>query len=123
MGEKVVVLGAGVAGLTAAHELSCRGFEVAVYERRRRVGGKARSFLQADGRTIPPGDPPGDGCPAEHGFRFFPGFYRHLHDTMGRIPYQENGRSVLDNLQPTKAYRRVAQIMARPAGSIVLLSR
>ena len=24
--------------------------------------------------------------PAEHGFRFFPGFYRHLPDTMRRIP-------------------------------------
>ena len=102
MGEKVAILGAGVAGLTAAHELSERGFEVAVYEYRRRVGGKARSFLQEDGRVVAPGCPSQNGCPAEHGFRFFPGFYRHLHDTMGRIPYPGNSHGVLDNLKETK---------------------
>jgi 15-cis-phytoene desaturase len=101
MGDKVAILGAGVAGLTAAHELSERGFEVAVYEYRRRVGGKARSFLQEDGRVVAPGFPSDNGCPAEHGFRFFPGFYRHLHDTMGRIPYPGNPHGVLDNLRPT----------------------
>lgn len=90
MGKKVVILGAGVAGLTAAHELSCRGFEVTVYERRNVIGGKARSFILPDGR------------PAEHGFRFFPGFYRHLHDTMGRIPYRGQEDGVLGNLVGTQ---------------------
>jgi uncharacterized protein with NAD-binding domain and iron-sulfur cluster len=77
---RVAVLGGGVAGLTAAHELAERGFEVAVYESRELLGGKARS---------PP--VPGSGVdgrrdlPAEHGFRFFPGFYKHVPDTMRRI--------------------------------------
>ncbi len=35
--------------------------------------------------------------PGEHGFRFFPAFYRHLPDTMMRIPYQGNV-SVFNNL-------------------------
>jgi len=43
--------------------------------------------------------------PGEHGYRFFPSFYRHLDDTMGRIPLYLNGeptgRSVRDNLRPT----------------------
>src|SRR5262245_4214478 len=90
MGDKVVILGAGVAGLTAAHELAQRGFEVEVYESRDIVGGKARSF------SLP------GGCPAEHGFRFFPGFYRHLRDTMERIPYHEQRRGVRDNLTSTR---------------------
>ena len=30
--------------------------------------------------------PTPEGLPAEHGFRFFPAFYRHLPDTMARIP-------------------------------------
>jgi uncharacterized protein with NAD-binding domain and iron-sulfur cluster len=90
MGEKVAVLGAGVAGMTAAHELAERGFEVHVYERRKIPGGKARSF-----------DRP-NGLPAEHGFRFFPGFYKHLHHTMERIPYPGERRGVLGNLKPTK---------------------
>jgi uncharacterized protein with NAD-binding domain and iron-sulfur cluster len=77
---RVAVLGGGVAGLTAAHELAERGFEVAVYEARDLLGGKARSLPV-----------PGSGAggrrdlPAEHGFRFFPGFYKHVPDTMRRI--------------------------------------
>jgi len=90
MGDKVVILGAGVAGLTAADELSARGFEVDVYERRKIAGGKARSFILDDGR------------PAEHGFRFFPGFYRHLHHTMRHIPYQGQRRGVRGNLKVTR---------------------
>ena len=90
MSERVAVLGAGVAGMTAAHELAQRGFEVHVYERREIPGGKARSF-----------NGPND-LPAEHGFRFFPGFYKHLHDTMERIPYPDERRVVRDNLKPAK---------------------
>jgi hypothetical protein len=46
-----------------------------------------------------------DLLPGEHGFRFFPSFYRHLFDTMSRIPlsahgtvFRESGRTVADNL-------------------------
>jgi uncharacterized protein with NAD-binding domain and iron-sulfur cluster len=78
---RVAILGGGVAGLTAAHELAERGFEVVVLEQRDIPGGKARSLpvpsSGAGGRAD---------LPAEHGFRFFPGFYQHLPDTMKRIP-------------------------------------
>jgi uncharacterized protein with NAD-binding domain and iron-sulfur cluster len=91
MADQVIVLGGGVAGLSAAHELSERGFEVTVLETRDAAGGKARSFpFPGSGQG---GRPP---LPGEHGFRFFPGFYRHLPDTMRRIPYE--GRTVADNL-------------------------
>ena len=40
----VAVLGGGVAGLSAAHELVERGFAVTVYESSARFGGKARSY-------------------------------------------------------------------------------
>src|SRR3954468_14963741 len=76
----VAVLGGGVAGLTAAHELAERGFAVTVYETRDRLGGKARSLPVPGSGTDGRGD-----LPAEHGFRFFPGFYRHVPDTMKRI--------------------------------------
>ncbi|WP_067721038.1 hydroxysqualene dehydroxylase [Nocardia yamanashiensis] len=91
-GRRVAVLGGGVAGLTAAHELAERGFEVTVYERRA-LGGKARS--------IPVPGTGKDGRPdlwGEHGFRFFPGFYRHIPDTMRRIPFAGNANGVWDNL-------------------------
>src|SRR3954447_26481394 len=80
MSERIAVLGGGVAGLTAAHELAERGFDVTVYEARQRLGGKARSLPV-------PGSGEGGRAdlPAEHGFRFFPGFYKHVPDTMRRI--------------------------------------
>ncbi|MFJ5552694.1 FAD-dependent oxidoreductase [Streptomyces sp. NPDC093225] len=89
---RVAVLGGGVAGLTAAHELAERGFAVTVYERRA-LGGKARSM-----------DVPGSArggrrpLPAEHGFRFVPGIYHNLPDTMRRIPFAGNPNGVWDNL-------------------------
>jgi uncharacterized protein with NAD-binding domain and iron-sulfur cluster len=80
MTTRVAVLGGGVAGLTAAHELAERGFAVTVYEARDRLGGKARSLPVPGSATDGRRD-----LPAEHGFRFFPGFYKHVPDTMRRI--------------------------------------
>jgi uncharacterized protein with NAD-binding domain and iron-sulfur cluster len=91
MNTRVAVLGGGVGGLSAAQELAERGFEVAVYERRPDFGGKARSIPVPNSAT--PGRSP---LPGEHGFRFFPSFYKHLPDSMKRIPCA--GKSVFDNL-------------------------
>jgi len=91
--KKVIILGGGVAGLSAAHELMERGFKVAVYEKGSVPGGKARSFPVPDSGTEGR-----MGWPAEHGFRFFPRYYRNLPDTMKRIPYAKNPRGVYDNL-------------------------
>ncbi len=53
--------------------------------------------------------------PGEHGFRFFPSFYRNLFDTMSRIPitdgretFHETPHTVLDNVLPTQ-WQRVAR--------------
>ncbi len=91
----VAVLGGGVGGLSAAHELAQRGFKVDVYEQREVFGGKARSLPVPGSQT--PGRAP---LPAEHGFRFFPGFYRHLYDTMQRIPDRDH--KVFGNLVTPK---------------------
>jgi len=69
MAPTVAVLGGGVGGLSAAHELVERGFDVRVYESRALFGGKARSFGVPGSGTGGRAD-----LPAEHGFRFFPGF-------------------------------------------------
>lgn len=39
----MAVLGGGIGGLTATHELAERGFSVVVYEARAEAGGKSRS--------------------------------------------------------------------------------
>jgi len=83
--------------MSAAHELVERGFDVSVYEKGSLPGGKARSI------PVPgSGDTARMPLPGEHGFRFFAGFYRHLPDTMSRIPH--NGGTVADNLVPTTRF-------------------
>ena len=69
-----------------------------------RVEGMAgfRFEVRVKGRGVVPG---------EHGFRYFPGFYRHLFDTMRRTPVLQRGddrfgaavRTVFDNLVSTEA--------------------
>lgn len=101
--KKIVILGGGVAGMSAAHELAERGFQVEVYERQADyVGGKARSVNVPD-TNLQHAD---KFLPGEHGFRFFPGFYKHVTDTMKRIPYiwkngEKNKQGVYSNLTKT----------------------
>jgi protoporphyrinogen oxidase len=85
----VAVFGAGVAGLTAAHELAGRGFSVTVYERKA-LGGKARSIPVPNSGAVP--------LPGEHGF------YRNVTDTMRRIPLPGNVNGVWDNLTRATSY-------------------
>ena len=82
MAIRVAILGGGVSGLSAAHELIERGFAVSVYESKNMFGGKARSL------SVPNSGSGGrKDLPVAHGFRFFPAFYRHLPDTTMRIPF------------------------------------
>jgi uncharacterized protein with NAD-binding domain and iron-sulfur cluster len=111
--KKVVILGGGVAGMSAAHELVERGFDVEVFERKAIAGGKARSIsaigssagVSLFGRSASikaHTGVMGPSLPGEHGFRFFPGFYKHIVDTMTRIPYA--GGSVAENLVDTTEF-------------------
>jgi uncharacterized protein with NAD-binding domain and iron-sulfur cluster len=93
-GRTVAVLGGGVSGLSAAQELAERGYAVTVYEHYPHLGGKARS-LDVPGSAAGGRRP----LPGEHGFRFFPGFYRNLPDTLRRIPFPGNADGVHGNLR------------------------
>ncbi len=65
--KSVVVIGAGLAGLACAYELSRRGFEVTLLEKSSNLGGKVSSW------TINIGS---DSFQMEHGFHgFFPQYY------------------------------------------------
>lgn len=95
MRKKVIIIGGGVAGLSAAHELSKRNFDVEIYEATNNLGGKARST-----QVNPEGLKTSNSIPGEHGFRFFPRFYKHITSTMSEIPIG-NGKTVADNLVET----------------------
>jgi uncharacterized protein with NAD-binding domain and iron-sulfur cluster len=112
--KRVIILGGGVAGMTAAHELISRDFDVEVLERRSIPGGKARSMCAPGTGTGGRRD-----LPAEHGFRFFPGFYKNLPDTMARIDCRdqgcEQGHKVVDHLVPATEMQ-IARARGRPVG-------
>jgi uncharacterized protein with NAD-binding domain and iron-sulfur cluster len=110
----VAIIGGGVGGLSAAHELAERGFHVTIYESSRITGGKARSIFVPGSGTEERRDLPG-----EHGFRFFPAFYRHLPDTMRRIPYGHNPNGVAGNLVATSRTR----LARREGPSLDVLTR
>lgn len=82
--KRVVIVGAGIAGLSCAHELIQRGFDVTVYEASESIGGKAKSE-----RTR-------EGYPCEHGFRFYIGYTNYMH-TLAEVPFTKTS-SVADNL-------------------------
>lgn len=82
----VVIIGGGVAGLSAAQELILRGYQVTIFEKADSPGGRARSISIAGSGTEGRLD-----LPAEHGNRAFFGFYWNLVDTMSRIPTEING--------------------------------
>src|SRR5262245_13447436 len=98
--ETVAIFGGGVAGMSAAQELAERGFAVTVYEASETSGGKARSIFVPDTGMGGRRDLPG-----EHGLRFFPSFYKHVPDTMRRIPFGKNPNGVMDNLVATTRTR------------------
>jgi uncharacterized protein with NAD-binding domain and iron-sulfur cluster len=86
----IAIAGGGVAGLATAHHLCRAGVKnITVYEASDKVGGKARSQYLTDDH--------GARYPGEHGFRFFPHFYRHLLETLRQIPVSDG--SVWDRLR------------------------
>lgn len=78
-GQRVVILGAGIAGLTAAYELNNAGYEVIVLDANNRAGG--RSYTVRTGYTIEENTGTKQVCK----FDDHPDFY--LNAGPGRLPY------------------------------------
>jgi uncharacterized protein with NAD-binding domain and iron-sulfur cluster len=109
---KVLVIGAGISGLTVAHELREKGFEVDVYEKSSVAGGMARST-----RTD-------KGIPSEHSWRGYAPFYYNAFEIMSRIPiekrlsdYERNDRDIITF--KGQKYDLTDFIPKHPGGSII----
>mgnify|MGYP001794465324 CR=1 FL=1 len=83
--QSVVVVGAGLAGLACAYELSQRGFAVTLLEKSPQLGGKVASWeIEANGETFR----------MEHGFHgFFPQYYN-LNNLVTEVGIKDNFQSL-----------------------------
>lgn len=80
MSSKVVIFGAGIAGLSAAHELVRLGYIVSIYETTDQPGGFFRSS-----RTNK------DNMPTEYSWHGMGPWYHNAFDLMKQIPFSEKG--------------------------------
>ena len=71
----VSIFGAGIAGLTIAHELVEKGFKVNIYELTDSIGGMAKSIRV-----------PFSKVPTEHSWRGYWPFYKNCFNILKRIP-------------------------------------
>ncbi|MEK6809685.1 MAG: FAD-dependent oxidoreductase [Nanoarchaeota archaeon] len=93
---KVIICGAGIGGLTVAHELSKRNFDVTVYERNDIVGGLARSSYHTEKNKK---------YPTEYSWRVYGNNYKNLLRVLKEIPlHNHKKQSVLNNLVKVCTY-------------------
>ncbi len=85
MRESVIIFGSGIAGLSAAHYLIERGYDVTVIESLDVPGGLARSERV----------PKDEGMPSEYSWRGFGPWYHNTFEVMKNIPVDKNN-SVYD---------------------------
>jgi hypothetical protein len=78
--ESIVIFGAGIAGLTAAHELVQLGYNVSVYETLDQPGGFFRSSRLEK-----------DNMPSEYSWHGMGPWYHNAFDLMRQIPLSEKG--------------------------------
>jgi cytochrome b involved in lipid metabolism len=80
---KVIIIGAGISGLTVAYELAERGHEVHIYEKGNTIGGMARSIrINNNSENVMEVG----GLPTEHSWRGYGPFYHNCYDILKRIP-------------------------------------
>ena len=72
--KHIIIIGGGISGLTAAHELVEQGYKVTILERNAHVGGLARTYQKENVM-----------CPYEYSWRAYGKWYHNVYDIMKRI--------------------------------------
>lgn len=92
----IIICGAGIGGLTVAHEIAKRGYKVIIYERNEQIGGLARSKYASIGLH---------NYPVEYSWRVYGTGYRNLLRILSEIPLRKSkNKSVHDNLVKARTY-------------------
>jgi len=85
--KTVIIIGGGISGLTAAHELIEQNYKVILIERNDAVGGLARTYHNEINKT----------CPYEYSWRAYGKWYQNVYNIMKRIKIN-NKETVYDTL-------------------------
>ena len=91
---KIIVVGAGISGLSCALELNKRGYEVEIYESSTTFGGQAKSVET-------------NTCYVPYVWRIWSNYYYNFLEVTSSIPYK-NG-TIRDNLVPIPKYSHEIQ--------------
>ena len=102
--RRAIVIGGGLAGISAAWELSRQGWEVELYESRERLGGKAGSELSNSGYL------------SDHGYHLFPSWYENVRQLMGEagIDYDQE---LIPGERFVSRFRGRDEVTGMPEGS------
>ncbi|MBL4898465.1 MAG: FAD-dependent oxidoreductase [Colwellia sp.] len=103
---EVTVFGAGISGLSAAHHLMERGYNVTVYEATDKSGGLARSDRSSLNEM--------SGVPSEYSWRGFGPWYHNTFELMKKIPSQRGGNIFDDELSNDMQFF-IASDVAKPS--------
>ena len=103
---KVCVVGAGLSGLTVAHELIEKDLKLMYMKKHHTAGGMARSEREKHN------------VPTEHSWRGYGPFYYNVFDIMKRIPIIENFGNNITFYKGEK-YDLTPYINKHPGGSII----
>ena len=84
MTKHIIIYGGGFSGLTTAHELLDKGFNVTLIEKDNTLGGMGRSRREVNN------------IPSEHSWRGYGPFYKNTFEILRKIP--DKNKTVFDNL-------------------------
>ena len=101
--SKIAIFGAGIAGLTVAHEMLKQGHYVTIYEKLPVVGGMARSRREE-----------GSNMPTEHSWRGFAPFYENFDQLSKEIPVGQ-GKTVYNELNTLVDFIKVKNKIDTPS--------
>ena len=81
---KIIIIGAGISGLSCAYDLISRGYDVDIYEKSSNIGGQAKSLKTSK-------------CFVPYAWRIWSNYYYNFLDIVQKIPIN-NTKTIRDNL-------------------------